>query len=327
MKNLSYILFIIATVICTVACTNDIAKDYPNKNVLKAPEVSVPGIKESSATITWGAIANATSYIYSINDGTEDTITGNTLQLKNLQPETNYTFKVKAQKAGSLYFEDSEYTKTQFTTTAHVKVYKVATFADDWDKWYYDYNDNRTVKRIYRMYDGAIEREWVFAYDDKNITVTGKNNYTMTLNDAGYVTTFVDGSNTYTYTYDSDGYMTKAENNGTVISNITIENGNIMKWSKFSDGVEQFKVHTYSAIPNVGGAHSIYAENAGFSRWLAETGLFGKASTDCHATNQWDYSSTASKFTFLYDENSCIKQESKDYNGYVENYYYTYNSK
>lgn len=104
----------------------------------------------------------------------------------------------------------------------------------------------------------------------------------MTLNDQGYVATFVDGSNTYEYTYDENGYMTKAEKNGNIASNITIENGNITQWTRFSDGVEQFKVQTYSAVPNVGGAHCIYAEGSGLSRWLVETGLFGKASANCH---------------------------------------------
>lgn len=91
----------------------------------------------------------------------------------------------------------------------------------------------------------------------------------MTLNDQGYVATFVDGSNTYEYTYDENGYMTKVEKNGNIASNITIENGNIMQWTRFSDGIEQFKVQTYSAVPNVSGAHCIYAESSGASvGWL-----------------------------------------------------------
>ena len=146
----------------------------------------------------------------------------------------------------------------------------------------------------------------------------------MTLNDQGYVATFVDGSNIYEYTYDENGYMTKAEKNGNIASNITIENGNITQWTRFSDGVEQFKVQTYSAVPNVGGAHCIYAEGSGLSRWLVETGLFGKASANCHTSSGWQHSSVASTYTFEYDENSCIKEESKNYDGDIEKFYYTY---
>ena len=139
----------------------------------------------------------------------------------------------------------------------------------------------------------------------------------MTLNDQGYVATFVDGSNTYEYTYDENGYMTKVEKNGNIASNITIENGNIMQWTRFSDGIEQFKVQTYSAVPNVSGAHCIYAESSGASRWLVETGLFGKASANCHTSSGWQHSSSTATYTFEYDENSCIKEESKNYDGYI----------
>ena len=180
------------------------------------------------------------------------------------------------------------------------------------------------LKRVYRLYEGELDREWLFAYDGNNITVTGKNAYNMTLNDQGYVATFVDGSNTYEYTYDENGYMTKVEKNGNIASNITIEDGNIMQWTRFSDGVEQFKVQTYSAVPNVSGAHCIYAESSGASRWLVETGLFGKASANCHTSSGWQHSSSTATYTFEYDENSCIKEESKNYDGYIENFYYTY---
>lgn len=322
MKKYFYLFISIAAMISMAACSDD--DNHPDKNVLDKPEVTVPDVQESSAIVTWKAVGNATTYIYSLNGGAEQTTDQNTIQLTNLEPEKSYTFKVKAQKTGSIYFDDSEYAETTFTTTSHVTIYRVATFSDDWDTWHYEYNDNGTVKRIYRLYEGNLDREWLFAYEGNKVTVTGKNNYDMTLNEQGYVATFVDGSNTFEYTYNEDGYMTQVEKNGNISSNIVIENGDIMKWSKFSDGVEQFKLHTYSAIPNVGGAHCIYAESNGPSRWLVESGLFGKASAHCHTSNNWDYSGTSSTFTFEYDDNNCIKKESKDYDGYVENFFYTY---
>ena len=36
------------------------------------------------------------------------------------------------------------------------------------------------------------------------------------------------------------------------------------------------------------------------------------------------HSSSTATYTFEYDENSCIKEESKNYDGYIENFYYTY---
>lgn len=322
MKKYLYLLIALAAVLSTAACCDD--THYPDKNVLEKPEVTVPSVKESSAIVAWKAIGNATTYLYSLNGGTEQSTDQNTIQLDNLEPEKSYTFKVKAQKTNSIYFEDSEYTEITFKTTSHVAIYRIATFSDDWDKWYYEYNNDGTAKRVYRLTpEGDLDREWLFAYESDKVVVTGKNSYNMTLNGQGYVATFVDGSTTYEYTYNEDGYMTQAKKNGVVSSNMVIENGNIMTWSKFSEGVEVFKIHTYTAIPNVGGAHCIYAESNGPSRWLVETGLFGKASSHCHATNGWEGASS-SAFTFEYDRDNCIEKEIKDYGGGIESFFYTY---
>jgi len=74
--------------------------------------VIVPDVKESSAVITWKAIGNATVYIYSLNNGSEQSTDQNTIQLTGLEPEKSYTFKVKAQKKLSIYFKDSDYAET-----------------------------------------------------------------------------------------------------------------------------------------------------------------------------------------------------------------------
>ncbi len=150
--------------------------------------------------IPWKAIGNATAYIYSLNNGSEQKYRPEYHSTDRSRAGEKLHIQSESSKTGSIYFEDSEYAEITFTTTSEVTVYRIATFADDWDKWYYEYNDNGTVKRVYRLYEGELDREWLFAYEGNNITVTGKNAYTMTLNDQGYVATFVDGSNTYEYT-------------------------------------------------------------------------------------------------------------------------------
>ena len=208
MKKYFYLLTMLAVVLSMTACSDD--DNHPNTNVLDKPEVTVPDVKESSAVITWKAIGNATAYIYSLNNGNEQSTDQKYDSTDRFRAGKKLHIQSKSSKTGSIYFEDSEYAEITFTTTSEVTVYRIATFADDWDKWYYEYNDNGTVKRVYRLNGEELDREWLFAYDGNSVTVTGKNAYTMTLNSQGYVATFVDGSNTYEYTYDENGYMTKA---------------------------------------------------------------------------------------------------------------------
>ena len=56
------------------------------------------------------------------------------------------------------------------------------------------------------------------------------------------------------------GYLIQVYKDGNVVCNVQIENGNIMQWSKFQDGNEVWKIHTYDSNLNVGGVHAIAAE-------------------------------------------------------------------
>ena len=128
MKKYFYLLAMLAVVLGATACSDD--DNHPSTNVLDKPEVTVPDVKESSAVITWKAIGNATAYIYSLNNGSEQSTDQNTVQLTGLEPEKSYTFKVKAQKTGSIYFEDSDYAEITFTTTSEENRKKVQTILE-----------------------------------------------------------------------------------------------------------------------------------------------------------------------------------------------------
>lgn len=321
------------TALCALAigftgCSKD---DDPEVNTLATPMPAAPTVTHNTATISWMEVDNANRYVYTLNDGSEMQTTETSVTLEGLTPGTEYTFKVKATRDDSKYFADSEYATVKFTTNAEPVVskgYKVASFADDWDAWFYSYNDAGLPNRIYRTSDntaaGPLDREWIFTYEGSTLKVTGKNEWTMTLNDKNLVEKLVDGEDTYAYTYDEDGYLTQVTKNGEVAVNIVIESGNIMKWSKMKDGAEVWKLHTYDAVPNVSGCHATTAEGIGASRWLVETGLFGKGSAQLHKEIRWDYSEVGSTYTFDLDANGCVIGEHKKYGEDVENFTYTY---
>lgn len=90
------------------SCSDD--PDHPDKNVLETPMMQAPQLTSNSATLSWKKCANANMYVYTVNNGPEMMTYEPTVTLEGLTPETTYTFKVKARRDYSEYFEDSEYT-------------------------------------------------------------------------------------------------------------------------------------------------------------------------------------------------------------------------
>ena len=211
---------------------------------------------------------------------------------------------------------DSE---TEKTTTA-----QITSWADDWDSYSYSYDNEGRVIKIDR---NNGEREYNLSYTEGTISISGYATYTIVLGSNGYASSFSDEWDTYQYTYDSEGYMTKIEKEDDIVSNIIVENGCISSWSKFEDGVEFVKNHTYSSAENVAGINNIYSEKGGFDRWLAELGFFGKPTKYLCSGNQWDYSESGSQITYEYDENGFVLKEVKNFpaDDWTENYSYTWN--
>lgn len=203
---------------------------------------------------------------------------------------------------------------------------RIASWADDWDKYVYTFDDAGKVVKADRN-DG--ERVWNFAYNGNVVEVTGYSAFTITIGANGYASEYKDEWDTFTYTYNNEGYVTQIKKNGEVCSNVTVVDGCITKWSKFEDrdedGVaeELWKNHTYSSVKNVAGIHNIYAEK-GAGRWLQELGFFGKPTKYLCESNGWDYSANPSALTYEFDDKGCVTKESKTASDYTENYFYTW---
>lgn len=88
-----------------------------SKSALAAPAPEASEITASSAFISWEAVENAVSYTYTLNDGEETTVTETEISIENLEAETEYTVKVKADAGESELYLDSEWAEVSFTTT------------------------------------------------------------------------------------------------------------------------------------------------------------------------------------------------------------------
>ena len=206
-----------------------------------------------------------------------------------------------------------------------VKV-RLVGWADDWDSYVYEYDAEGKVVKASRN-DG--EREWNFSYNGNVITATGYSEFTITLGTNGYASEYKDEWDTFTYTYDSEGYVKQIKKNGEVCANAVVEDGCILKWSKFEDRDEDgtaeecWKDHTYTSTKNLAGVYTIYVEK-GASRWLQELGFFGKATKYLCSANGWDYSNSPSSLEYELDSKGCVIKEIKKGADYEENYYYTW---
>jgi hypothetical protein len=202
------------------------------------------------------------------------------------------------------------------------------------DIYKYQYGADGKVSKITREgTDGVLNREYTFAYAASGLTITvdkkeGDPAYTyatITFGGNGYAASLKDEwDETYAYTYNADGYMTNVKRDGANRSDITVEDGCIATWTRSQNDVWQTKDHTYSTEKNVAGIHNIYSEQFGSSRWLMETGMFGKANAYLCTGNKWQHSDVGSALTYALDDAQCVTRETKDYDGWKEYYSYTW---
>lgn len=205
--------------------------------------------------------------------------------------------------------------------------YRVATFSlvgEGWaDVYQYTYDDQGRVTRIFREQD----KDYSLVYTATGITITNTGNpyATIELNEQGYVKKMTDEwGDVREFAYDSKGHMTQVKKNGTVVSNITIETECIVSWTRTQEEVLQTKGHTYTDKPNTYKIQNIHSEATDPSRWMYETGLFGKPSAYLCQTSKWGHSDITASYEYDLDANGCVVKESKNYGGEMEYFEYTW---
>lgn len=94
-------------------CSDD---ETPVKPVaLDTPVPVENSVTQVSVTVAWDAVENAVSYVYTLDDGAETSVTKTSVLFEGLEPGRSYIVKVKA-VAGEKCYLDSEFARITVTT-------------------------------------------------------------------------------------------------------------------------------------------------------------------------------------------------------------------
>lgn len=209
---------------------------------------------------------------------------------------------------------------------------RLAMCGDEWDKYYFTYDADGKIKEVKRnpSEDGnSWERTWTFTWNGKTASVKyikegeEQGPLSFTLGNNGYVASFTDTwGDVRNMEYTSEGYLSKVTK-GTedVKCNCVWKDGDLEKWSRFSDGVEQFKIQTFLKDENIGGIFPDATDKAGIDRWMIEIGLFGKPSKHLLDQAAWDNSESIAEHEYEKDADGFVTTVTKYYDGEVDQVY------
>lgn len=120
--------------IATLSCVEKPEKPEQKPTALTAPDVVTGEITENSISVSWNAVENSIGFEFKLTESADiiasDSVGVETLNatIGELKPETKYVFQIRAIGDNELYL-DSEWKKTEITTTVHVPTY--VEFADE----------------------------------------------------------------------------------------------------------------------------------------------------------------------------------------------------
>lgn len=99
-----------------VGCSSDDEPSVNEKTTLSTPAPQASDITTSSFVATWPAVTGAGSYVYTVNNGAEQSVSATSVKVEGLTANTAYAFKVKAVPANTADFEESAWGSVNVTT-------------------------------------------------------------------------------------------------------------------------------------------------------------------------------------------------------------------
>lgn len=198
---------------------------------------------------------------------------------------------------------------------------------DEWDKYYFTYGADGKITDVKRNPDenGDWERTWTFTWNGNKASVKyikegeEQSPLSITLGSNGFVSSFTDTwGDVRNCTYDQEGHLLKVLKGSDPKCNCVWENGDLKKWSRFSDGEEQYKIQAFYADENLGGIFADATDKAGIDRWMIEIGLFGKPSKHLLKNAVWEGSESVAELEYEKDADNYVVKATKYYGGEVD---------
>lgn len=210
---------------------------------------------------------------------------------------------------------------------------RLAMCGDEWDKYYFSYNADGSIATVKRNPSneagwGGYERTWTFTWNGKTATVKyvkegeEQDPLTFVLGGNGYVETFTDTwGDVRKMTYDLEGHLLTVFKGSEKKCTCVWDGGNLIKWSRFSDGAEQFKIQNFLVEKNDAGIFADATDKAGIDRWMFEIGLFGKPSKLLLDQAAWEGSESIATHKYTKDADNFVTKVEKYYDGELDQTY------